>query len=352
MLAPPPVIRQDLSRSDRSAVTHRRPGRRRVLADLGAAALSACLPWSLSACARSARSLNLASHVWPGYELLFFARDQGWLDGGGVRLVEMPGASASLHALAAGLVDGAALTLDEVLRARADGIPLVVVLVFDISAGADMVLGRPDMTGPVDLAGRRVGVEPGGSGALLLALALEQAGLDRDSIETVALTPPEQLAAWRAGRVDALVCHAPVANHVLAAGARPLFDSRALPETVVDVLAVTPEAARRQRDALGRLIAAHFRALAHFHASALDTAYRLAPRLGMSPRIVLDTYKGLLLLDPRENRRLLGGEHPALLEIAGRLSARMARAGLLASADVPAGLIDASLLPSPDRSTA
>ncbi|MDP2833037.1 MAG: hypothetical protein Q8Q28_07045 [Pseudomonadota bacterium] len=112
------------------------PSRRRLLRSLPALALT---PW-FPACKRvSTRPLTIASHVWPGYELMFLARQEGWLASTDLRFLETATATASLAALAADQADAAALTLDEVLRARDQGIALNIVLVFDISAGVDFL---------------------------------------------------------------------------------------------------------------------------------------------------------------------------------------------------------------------
>ncbi len=68
--------------------------RRFVLSLLAA---SASLPW-LGGC-QPTPPLNVASHVWPGYEFMFLARDQGWFNKQQVQLVETATASDSLRAL-------------------------------------------------------------------------------------------------------------------------------------------------------------------------------------------------------------------------------------------------------------
>ena len=93
--------------------------RRHFLAGLAGLALA---PLS-SACERAEKPLVVASHVWPGYELMFLAQREGWLPQG-ISLMETNSATVSRSVLAAGKADAAALTLDEVLRARAAGEPL------------------------------------------------------------------------------------------------------------------------------------------------------------------------------------------------------------------------------------
>lgn len=72
--------------------------------------------------------LTLACHVWPGYEFLSLAAREGWLDSNLVKLRPTGSATESLRLLEQDQVEGAAITLDEVLLGRAQGIPLTVVM--------------------------------------------------------------------------------------------------------------------------------------------------------------------------------------------------------------------------------
>jgi NitT/TauT family transport system substrate-binding protein len=60
---------------------------------------------------------------------------------------------------------------------------------------------------------------------------------------------------------------------------------------------------------------------------------------------VLATFRGLVLPDRDNNRRLLAGPAPALLASARRLSALMVALGLLPREDALAGLLRAAFLP-------
>lgn len=315
--------------------------RRRFLALLGAGALWGLLP----GCRRNVAPLTVAAHIWPGYEFMFLAQREGWLDANQVTLRETPSASESLQALSDGKVDAAALTLDEVLRARAQGAPMSVVLVFDISAGADVVLARPDIRELKQIKGKRIGVEQGALGALMLVKTLQAAGVARDEVQVVPLTIDQHEAAWQRGEVDALVCFPPVSSKLLAAGAVNLFDSRQLPDTIVDVLAVRRDVIEQKTDAIRHLIASHLRGRGHFQRSPQDASYRMARHLGLRAEEVTASYKGMVLPDLAENRRLLGGDKPVLLDSAHMLSEVMFKEGLLAQPNGLAALLYAGCLP-------
>ena len=330
-----------------SKSTMRNLSRRKFVSSLGGLALAPLL----HGCGTGeAKPFSVAAHVWPGYEPLFLARTKGWLDEKRVRLVETPSATSSLNALSNGIVEAAALTLDEVLRARASGLSLGVVLVFDVSAGADMVLARPGINTLADLKGRLVGVEQGGLGAVMLSSALQSAGLATKDVRQVSIVPADQLNAWRDGQLDAVVTYEPVASKLLEDGAIQLFDSRQMPQMIVDVLAVRSEALKSQQASIRHLLVSHFRALHFLLNSFRDASELIAPRMHLHPDKLRSVFKGLDLPEVDSNRRLLAGATPELLSSARKLSGSMVKAGLLSREDTLAALLHADFLPTEGRS--
>ena len=313
--------------------------RRRLLAALPAFGLL-----TLQGCTPPA-PLVIAAHTWPGYEFMFLARDLGWLGTSGVSLTRTSSATESIRELEQGRVDGAALTLDEVLRVRASGTALTIVLVFDISAGADVVLARGNIEALPALRGRRIGVESGTVGALMLRKLMVAAELQDADIIAEALPADEHLGAWQAGRLDAIVTYEPTATLIEQTGARRIFDSRMFPPLVIDVLAVRREILHARRDDLRALARAHFRALRHFTRHRLDAAHRLAARMKLPPEGVLDTYRGLELPDVAQNRDLLGGTAPRLAPTLAEVSRLMLELGSLPHADKLAGIVSDVALP-------
>ena len=314
------------------------PSRRIFLISLGALGL----PIMQGACTHSGTPLRIASYVWPGYEFMFLAQREGWINQLEAVLVETGSATESIQLLTAGQVDGAALTLDEVLGARARGLSLVVILVFDISLGADVLLSRPGIENMVQLKDKRIGYEPSAVGALMLHKALAIAGLRPDQVVSIPVTFDRHYEAWEAGEVDALITFEPVSSHLQEKGALRLFDSSQIPDIIFDVLAVTPEAMRRKPEALRHLIAAHFRGLRNFRKNPNDTAYRMAERFRLPAKEVLTAYAGLELPNIYRNRKLLRAEDSPLVETARELSEFLLHTGIL-----PNRLTDWSDLTSP-----
>lgn len=288
--------------------------------------------------------LTVASHVWPGYELMFLARSEGWLPGEALRLLETRSATDSIAALIEHRAEAAALTLDEVLRVRAEGIRLTVALVFDISAGADVVIAKPEIRQLADLKGKVIGAETSALGALILARLLTKAGLTKDDVSIVSIAPDSHLDAWRNRRLDVLITYEPTASRLLAEGARRLLDSRQFPETIFDVLAVRSDVAHQHEAALRALISGHFRGIQRLRQNPQDTAYRLAGRLALPGDRALQAFRGLQLPSLSENRSLLA---PAgrLLAASRELNTLMLASGLLAKTDNLLDLVSDAYLP-------
>ena len=287
----------------------------------------------LSGCSRPA-PLRVGINTWIGYETLPLAAQLGWLPEG-VELHATASFSASAQALAEGTLDAAGLTLEEMLLARARGTPLSAVLVFDVSAGADMLLARAEVPSIANLRGRRVGFESSALGPLVLSRALATVDLTLADVERQLIPPEEQFAAWQEGRVDAVVTYGPVATWLERAGARRLFDSRQMPNTIFDVLAVRRE--RLDHPALPGLVEAHFRALAHLEHNRDDALYRIAHRQQTSFAEVREALAGITLPDLTGNRDLLRAPGP-LYPVAADLNGLLVAEGLLAVPGAPADL--------------
>jgi NitT/TauT family transport system substrate-binding protein len=297
-------------------------------------------------CATS-QPLKLGIHTWIGYETIHLAHDFKWLPGS-VQLANFPDIGNTARALELGEVDAACLTLDDVLRIRAKGVGLTVALVFDVSAGADAVLVQPTIRTLADLAGKRIGVEPSALGTLMLGGLLKTARLRKPDVTLVALMPEQQLQAWQSGEVDALICYEPNATLLERKGARRIFDSRQMPDTILDVLAVRLDRVGRRNDALHAAVGAHFRGLAHLKFNRQDAVYRIAARQGMSPGEVQSALGGVVLPTLEANRQYLSSTLGRLIPAAHGVSRQMVEAGLLVHDDPLISIGNASWLPDDD----
>ncbi|GBG12828.1 NitT/TauT family transport system substrate-binding protein [Novimethylophilus kurashikiensis] len=306
-----------------------------------------CLTLSLlPACARPQKSVRMALHVWPGYEPTTLASSLGWLDPNMVQIVASESATDSIAMLKRGEVDGAGLTLDEVLRSRENGLPLSIILICDISAGADQFLTKPSYRSLADIKGCKLGVEEGALGALMLHEILKSAGIRDEDVHVIPLPIDKHVAAWQQGDIDCVVTYEPAASRILSLGGKRLFDSREIPNLIIDTLAVRTELLDGSHDeALRHLVANHLRGLRYLNTNSDDAAYRLTERFQLPHDEVLAAFRGLILPDLDNNRRLLESSPPVVVQSANQIATALLEAGLLRQSPRMDDLVRAEFLP-------
>ncbi|EAQ96969.1 ABC transporter substrate-binding protein [Congregibacter litoralis] len=270
-------------------------------------ALVLCMGLSLCALLASCQpraELHIAFHPWVGYETLSLAEEFQWLPDN-VVLHRFPSSQGSMEALLAGDVQAAALTLDEALRLR-DKLPrLAIVLVMNESAGADVILGGEGVASVGDLKGARVAYQPDSVSEYLLRMALDTEGLSIDDVISVELPPGNQVQAFRRGDIDAVVTYPPMADDLIALGARGIFDSGETSNTIFDVLAVDRRGLVNRQEILSQVTAAHFEVLKYLDRSLEDTVYRFAEYQQTNAAAVRETLTKIRLPDLPAVRGLL-----------------------------------------------
>jgi NitT/TauT family transport system substrate-binding protein len=275
--------------------------------------------------------LRIGTNVWIGSEPLYLARELGRLDPAAVQLVEYPSASEVMRAYRNQAIDGMVISLDELFGLAVDGLQPRIILVVDVSHGADVVVGRRGMQSMHDLKGKAVAVESGALGAFVLSRALALNGMQASDVNVVHLESHEQPGAFERGQVDGAVTFDPYRTQFLEAGATTLFDSTRIPGEIVDLLAVRATALERRPRAIQALLAGWFGAIEYMKREPKDAARRMGVRQQRSGEQFLEAQKGLHVPSRDENLRMLGGATPELAVTGHRLMDLMLEAKLLRS---------------------
>ena len=287
----------------------------------------------LAACMREPEAaLRIGTNVWIGSEPLYLARELGRLDSSVVQLVEYPSASEVLRAYRNQAIDGMVISLDELFGLAADGFQPRIVLVVDVSHGADVVVGRRGMRTMHDLKGKSVAVESSALGAYVLSRALALNGMQASDVNVVHLESNEQPGAFERGQVDAAVTFDPYRGQLLRAGAATLFDSTQIPGEIVDLLAVRASVVERHPRTVQALLRGWFDAIDYIEADPRDAARRMGIRQQTTADQFLAAQGGLHIPSRDENLRMLGGAPPGLVVTGRRLMSLMVEAKLLAGA--------------------
>ena len=285
---------------------------------------------SLAGCMREPETaLRIGTNVWIGSEPLYLARELGRLDPAAVQLVEYPSASEVLRAFRNQAIDGMVISLDELFGLAADGFQPRIILVVDVSHGADVVVGRRGMRTMRDLKGKSVAVESSALGAFVLSRALAVNGMQAGDVNVVHLESNEQPSAFEKGQVDGAVTFDPYRAQFLRAGANTLFDSTQIPGEIVDLLAVRATVFERHPRAIQALLAGWFDAIDYMKSEPKDAARRMGIRQQTTGEQFLEAQQGLHVPSREENLRMLGGVTPELAVTGRRLMSLMVDAKLL-----------------------
>lgn len=292
----------------------------------------------LLSCSQSQTPLSIGTNIWPGYEPLYLAREQGLINDNEIHLVEYTSASQVLNAFRNGIIDAAALTLDEVLTLQSEGLEPKIVLVLDISTGGDAILARADIKDFKQLRGKRVGVENTALGAYFLSRALQLNGMSEQDISIVPIELHQHLPYFRNQQVDAVVTFDPARAHLLQQGASVLFDSSMIPNEIVDVLVINSKVYQDHQKQLNTLIDAWYQSIEQVKARDEESMAIINRRLQLDPSSLLKAYDGLMLPDRKLNSHLIHGRQPALRSTADLLAHTMQTSKLLTGTVHPASL--------------
>ena len=296
----------------------------------GFVALACAALVALAGCVQpSEPALRIGTNVWIGCEPLYLAREMGYLDSKAVQLVEYPSASEVLRAFRNQAIDGMVISMDELFGLGSEGLQPKVILVVDVSHGADAIVARPGTRSMKDLKGKRVAVESGALGAFVLSRALALNGMKASDVKVVPMESNEQPGAFEKGQVDAAVTFDPYREQLLRAGAMSVFDSTQIPGEIVDLIAMRMGVLDAQPKSAQALLSGWFKAIDYLKREPRDAAQRMGIRQQISGEQFLKTLQGLHIPTRDENLRMLSGTKPELAASGRRLMDLMLEAKLL-----------------------
>jgi len=130
-----------------------------------------------------------------------------------VKLIPFTNGPTQIQAMAAGSLDigyvgGGAIWMPASGQA--------VIITPNEKTFGDFLLARPGsgIKTVQDMRGKKVGVPDGGSGEMILTLALEKAGMTMADIQRVPLDPPNVVSAFVAGQIDVAAIFSPLSNQI------------------------------------------------------------------------------------------------------------------------------------------
>lgn len=242
-----------------------------------------------------AEPLKIGYSDWPGWVAWEIAIEKKMFDKVGVEVeFEWFDYVASMDAFAAGQLDAVAMTNGDALVTGSTGAQNVMILINDYSNGNDMVVAAPGIDSVKDLKGKKIGVEVGFVGHLLLLNALEKAGMKESDVELVNVPTNETPQVLASGDVDAIVAWQPSSGQALnqVPGSKAVYTSKDEPGLIYDVLAVSPTSLAANKDDWAKVLKAWDMAIDYLEdpKTREDAISIMAARVGLTA----EEYKGFI----------------------------------------------------------
>lgn len=184
------------------------------------------------------KKISFGSNFWIGYEPAYIGDYRDRLD---IKLIEYPSASETLRAFQNKTIDIAGVTLDEAITLADKGVKFKILLIADISDGADGVLSQKEIKNLSQIDGKIIGFEDTALGSYVLSRLFEIADINTSDIIKVPIEASEHIKYFKENLVDVIITFEPIKTQLINLGANLLFDSKVLKNEIVDIIIVQSE---------------------------------------------------------------------------------------------------------------
>lgn len=272
-----------------------------VVALLGVAATAGCTNEGGS----SGEKIVLGYGASPGWLPWKVAADQGLFEDHGldVELKFFNNVADGNTAMADGDLDANNQTLNDTLKELSKGAqPQEIVTVNDTSTGANQIIARQGITSLHDLTGKKVAVEEGTVDHYWLGLALAEAGTSFDNVHLQLMRTDAATTAFRAGKVDAVVTHAPYVSEALKRnGSRAVSTTAEFPNACSDHLVVTEDMVQNRPADVQALVDTWFDTLDWINENQDEAWQIMSQQAGIDAKDYDEYVAGLSMYTRQEN---------------------------------------------------
>jgi NitT/TauT family transport system substrate-binding protein len=287
--------------------------------------------------------VGVGTQPWIGYGPFWIADEQGFDTDHGVdiKLVNFSGRQELESGFASGKFQAANSATNDLIRLADLGVEYTIPLMEDFSLEADGVLScNPDIRSIEDVEGAKVAFEEFSVSDVLFRYALNQAGIDFETIDYVPLPPSDAATAAVAGRVDVAVTYQPYLQTAVEKGnCEVIYTAGENPGLISDALAVNTEFAESNPDAVAGVLQAWGDAVDFYNENTKEAQAIIAENVGSKPAELASTFEGVRLYDLQQSQDYLENDYEALWN---EISAILADQGQIESEPALTDYLDTS----------
>lgn len=203
------------------------------------------------------------------------------------------------QAVAAGSVDIGLAGSTLVANGIATGLPYEVPWIYDVIGDNEALVAKSGISSVEGLEGKKVATPLGSTTQYSLVEALEQAGVDPDDVEILDMEPPDALAAWKNGSIDAAYVWHPTLQQMIDDGGKVLVTSGDLARKGVvtaDLGIVSSDFANEHPDVVSAWLRAENRGVQLIKDDPQRAAEIVADEFDTDPETIATQMKDLIIL--------------------------------------------------------
>jgi NitT/TauT family transport system substrate-binding protein len=259
----------------------------------------------------------IGTQPWIGYGPFWIADEQGFDTDHGVdiKLVNFSTDQDLESGFASGKFQAANNANNTLIRLADLGLDYKIVLMEDVSLEADAVVScNPDIRSIEDVEGAKVAFEEFSVSDVLFRYALNEAGVDFDSIDYVPIPAADAGTAAVAGRVDVAVTYEPYLQAAVREGenCEIIYTAGENPGLISDALAINSEFAESDPEAVTGVLQAWGDAVDYYNQNTADAQAIIAENVGSKPEELGSTFKGVQLFDLQQSADYLESDYETL----------------------------------------
>lgn len=261
--------------------------------------------------------VTIGTQPWIGYGPFWIADEKGFDTDHGVdiKLVNFSTDQDLESGFASGRFQAANGANNTWIRNADLGIDFKIVLMEDFSLEADAVVSCDESIRSIeDLEGAKVAFEEFSVSDLLLRYAMNEAGVDFETIDYSPIPASDAGTAVVAGRVDAAVTYEPYLQAALEEGdnCEIIYTAAERPGLISDTLAVNTEFAESNPDAVAGVLRAWGDAVDFYRESPEEAQAIIAENVGEKPEALEASFEGIQLFDLQESQDFLTSDYEQL----------------------------------------
>jgi taurine transport system substrate-binding protein len=208
-------------------------------------------------------------------------------------------------AMAAGGIDFGLVGSSPAANGLSSGVPYEVIWIYDIIADNEALVVKKDkgIKTFADLAGKKVAAPFGSTTHYHLQVAFKVFNLDPKKATILDMQPPDMLAAWQRGDIDAGFVWEPTLVKMLESGGEILVASKTLADKgyiTADVAVVRAAFAKKHPDIVRKYVANLSKAVDYYRQNPAEAAKLQAKEFNLPEAEMLRQMKTMIMLNGKE----------------------------------------------------